>query len=193
MSETTSRCLRGVPRSVVHDGATAAAGFTLIELLLVVAVVGVIVSIGMAGYRVAKVRGNETAAIAALTAINQAQVAFAQACGNGRYAPTLSALGVEMPTSGRAFLSPDLTTGDTIIKSGYQFVMTGTEAVDVKPACTGVMPVPGYTVTADPLVPGTTADRFFGSNAGRVIYQDTATFADNMPGTGAPGHGTEIK
>jgi prepilin-type N-terminal cleavage/methylation domain-containing protein len=205
MSDTTTLYLWGGPRSVVRaakavaaregptPGRTASSGFTLIELLLVLAIVGVVVSIGMAGFRVARVKGNETAALSALTAINQAQVAFAQACGNGRYAPTLAALGAPMPTSGRGFLSPDLTTGDPVVKSGYQFVMTGTEAVDVKPACTGIMPVSGYTVTADPLIPGTTGDRYFGSNTDRVVYQDGETFAGNMPGTGAPAHGAEIK
>jgi prepilin-type N-terminal cleavage/methylation domain-containing protein len=172
---------------------TRTRGFTLIELLIVLAVVGVLVSIGMAGFRVARVKGNETSAVAALTAINQAQVAFAQACGNGKFAPTLSALGVPMPTSGRGFLSPDLTAGDTVIKSGYQFDMTGTGMVDVKPACNGVMPVSGYRVTADPVVPGSTGHRFFGSNTDRVVYQDTATFTEDMPETGAPGHGAEIK
>ena len=33
----------------------------------------------------------------------------------------------------------------------------------------------------------------FGTNADRVIYADTATFAGNMPERGAPGHGTEVK
>jgi prepilin-type N-terminal cleavage/methylation domain-containing protein len=169
------------------------AGFTLIELLIVLAVVGVLVSIGMAGFRVARVKGNETSAVAALTAINQAQVAFAQACGDGRYAPTLSALGVPMPTSGRAFLSPDLTSGDTVLKSGYQFDMQGTEAVDAKPACNGVNPVAGYLVTADPVIPGSTGDRFFATRTDRVVYEDTATFIGNMPETGPPAHGAEIK
>jgi prepilin-type N-terminal cleavage/methylation domain-containing protein len=169
------------------------AGFTLIELLIVLAIVGVLVSIGMAGFRVARVNGNEATAVSALTAISQAQVAFAQACGNGHYAPTLPALGVPMPTTGRAFLSPDLTTADTVIKSGYQFVMTGTGVVDAKPACNGALPVSGYRVTADPLVPGSTGNRFFGSNTDRVVYHDSKTFGDNMPETGAPGHGAEIK
>jgi len=173
--------------------AAPARGFTLVELLVVLAIVGVVVAVGMAGYRVARVRGNETAAVAALTAVNQAQIAFAQACGNGRFAPTLAALGLPMPTTGRAFLSPDLTTGDAVVKSGYHFVMTGTEAADSQPSCTGVMPVSGYQVTADPLIPGSTGDRFFGSNTDRVVYHDTATFSGNMPETGAPGHGVEIK
>ncbi len=173
--------------------AARAAGFTLVELLIVLAIVGVVVAVGMAGFRIARVRGNETAAVAALTAINQAQVAFAQVCGNGKFAPTLVALGTSMPTTGRAFLSPDLTTGDTVVKSGYLFVMRGTEAVDSKPSCTGVMPVSGYLVTADPIIPGSTGDRFFATSTERVVYEDKATYIGNMPEMGAPGHGAEIK
>ena len=169
------------------------AGFTLVELLIVLAIVGVVVAVGMAGFRVARVRGNETAAVAALTAINQAQVAFAQVCGNGKFAPTLAALGTPMPTTDRAFLSPDLTTGETVVKSGYLFVLQGTEAVDAKPACTGVNPVSGYQVTADPLIPGSTGDRFFSTSTDRVVYEDKATFIGTMPETGAPEHGAEIK
>jgi prepilin-type N-terminal cleavage/methylation domain-containing protein len=80
-----------------------AAGFTLVELLIVMAIVGVLLSAGMVGWRYALVRGHETAAVAALTAINQAQAAHAQVCGNGHFAPTLAALGTPMPTSGHAF------------------------------------------------------------------------------------------
>lgn len=168
-------------------------GFTLVELLVVLAIVGVVVAVAMAGFRVARVRGNETAAVAALTAINQAQVAFAQVCGNGKFAPTLAALGAPMPTTGRAFLSPDLTTGETVVKGGYLFVMQGTKAVDSKPACTGVDPVAGYLVTADPVIPGSTGDRFFATSTDRVVYEDKATFIGNMPETGPPAHGAEIK
>lgn len=168
-------------------------GFTLIELLIVFAIVGVVVSVGMAGWRAARVRGNETAALAAMNAVNQAQAAFAHACGNGRFAPTLAALGTPMPTTGHGFLSPDLTTGETVIKSGYLFALAGTEAVDAKPACTGVAPAATYQLTADPAIPGATGDRFFGSNGDRVIYEDVASFSGNMPETGAPAHGKEIK
>jgi len=56
-----------------------------------------------------------------------------------------------------------------------------------------VTPVSGYFVTADPIIPGTTGVRFFGSNVDRVVYEDAATFAGNMPETGAPEHGAEIK
>jgi prepilin-type N-terminal cleavage/methylation domain-containing protein len=169
------------------------AGFTLVELLIVLAIVGIVVSVGMAEYRHARVRGNEAAALTAITAVNQAQAAFAQACGNGLFAPTLAALGTPMPTTGRAFLSPDLAMGDTVVKSGYSFVMKGTEAVDARPSCVAVMPVSTYQVTADPLYPGSSGTRFFASNTDRTVYQDTVTFSDNMPETGPPAHGAEIK
>lgn len=170
-----------------------AAGFTLLELLIAVAIIGIIAAIGMAGYRHALVRGHETSAVASLTAINQAQASFAQVCGNGHFAPALTALGKPVPATGEAFLSPDLTLSDSVSKSGYLIVMGGTASLDAVPSCIGVMPVPGYHVTADPLVPGATGRRFFGSNAERILYEDKVTFVGSMPETGAPTHGTEIK
>lgn len=170
-----------------------AAGFTLLELLLAMAIIGIMAAIAMAGYRHALVRGHETSAVASLTAINQAQAAFAQVCGNGHFAPTLIALGKPVPATGQAFLSPDLTLADSVSKSGYHVVMAGTAALDVKPSCVEVMPVTGYYVTADPIVPGTSGRRFFGSNQDRIVYEDMVTFVGSMPESGAPAHGAEIK
>lgn len=167
-------------------------GFTLVELLVVFAIVGVLATLGVAGYRLGRLRSAEASTIASLDSINQAQFAFFQTCGNQRYAPSLSALGVAVP-GGDAFLSPDLTSGDVIQKSGYQFQMSGDVAADPAPACTGATPVQSYQVTADPVSPGVTGTRFFGSNSDRVIYEDSATFTGNMPQKGAPQHGTEIR
>ena len=167
-------------------------GFTLIELLIVIAIVGILASISMALYRHARINGDEASAVATLQAINQGQFAFAQACGNQRYAPTLASLATPMPSTGNAFLSPDLTA-DPLLKNGYQFVMSGAPVTDDTKACTGVPLLESYQLTADPVRPGVWGVRFFATNTERVIFEDTATFTGSMPETGAPGHGAELK
>ncbi len=167
-------------------------GFTLIELLIVLSIVGVLASVSMAFYWSARVRGGEAAAVATLQTIDQAQFAFAQACGNQRYAPTLAGLTTPMPTTGHGFLSADLGA-DPLLKTGYRFEMTGTVVTDGGLTCTGLNPVESYQVTADPERPGQSGIRFFATNTDRVVYEDTVTFVGNMPETGAPGHGRETK
>jgi len=176
-----------------HSGTLArSAGFTLVELLIVFAIVGVLAAIGVAGYRLARLRSAEAATIAALDAINQAQFAYFQTCGKQRYAPSLTALGTPIP-GGDPFLSPDLTSADVIVKSGYQIQMDGPQVTDIGTTCSGATPVETYQVTADPVTPGSTGMRFFGSNTDRVIFEDSATFTGNMPLTGRPSHGEEIR
>lgn len=171
---------------------TTAEGFTLVELLIVMAIIGMLASIGMAAHRHARVRGGEVSAIASLEAINQAQFAFAQACGTQRFAPTLATLGTPMPTTGQGFLSPDMAA-DPLTKSGYQFTMTGTAVSDGSLTCMGLAGVESYQATADPVTPGVSGSRFFATNADRVVYEDQVTFTGNMPESGAPGHGVELK
>ncbi len=166
-------------------------GFTLVELLIVMVIVAMLLAVAMAGYRTARIRAGESVAVAALDAVNQAQFAFFQTCGQQRYAPTLPSLGVPMP-GGDAFLSPDLTGGEQVSKGGYVLQMGGTAQVDAPPACNGAAPVAAYQATADPAVPGSSGNRYFATNADRVIYEDAATFTGNMPETGVPDHGTEI-
>ena len=183
---------------VKHEPRTATRGsrpngFTLIELLIVLAIVGILLSVSMAIYRSARIRAGETSAITTLHGINQAQFAFAQLCGNQRYAPNLASLAVPMPTTGQAFLSPDLAA-DPLTKAGYQFTLTGTAVTDTGLTCTGATPVESYQVTADPLTPGISGSRFFATNTDRAVYEDAEkTFAPDMPERGAPSHGVEMK
>jgi prepilin-type N-terminal cleavage/methylation domain-containing protein len=176
----------------MHIRTRSCSGFTLIELLIVVAIVGILASMSMAIYFHARVQGDEASAIATLGAVNQGQFAFAQACGNQHYAATLASLAVPMPTTGSAFLSPDLAF-DPLLKSGYQFAMGGTPLNLEYKSCTGEPLLEHYWVTAEPLRPGISGVRFFGTNTDRGIFADGASFSGNMPETGAPPHGADLK
>jgi len=168
-------------------------GFTLIELLLVLMILGILLSISIANYRQVRLRGSETSAIASLAAINQAQYAYMQTCGKQRFAPHLTSLGRPNPATSATFLSPDLTGADEIVKSGYLIRMAGTEVTEPIQTCTGETPVVGYQVTADPITPGTTGSRFFGTNVDVVIYENLETFHRNMPEHGPPSMGQESR
>ena len=170
-----------------------ASGFTIIEILIVMALIGIVSSLAVIGVRHARVRAAETAALASLRTINQAQFAYMQGCGNDAYAPTLVSLGTPPPGSESAFLSPDLTQSDPLQKSGYVIQLGGTVKTDGVEACNGVVPLEKYYATADPINPGHTGIRCFGTNADRVIYGDVTTYAGNMPESGAPGHGVEMR
>ncbi|HEX5475764.1 MAG TPA: prepilin-type N-terminal cleavage/methylation domain-containing protein [Vicinamibacterales bacterium] len=172
---------------------SAARGFTLMELMVVMALIAILVAVAFARYSRAKISGSEASALASLRTIAEAEWSFAQTCGNQKYAPTLVALGQPVPATGEGFLSPDLTSGETIEKSGYTLHLTAAPAAGAPAACNGAAVADGFAATADPTRPGATGIRYYGVNAGRVLYQDTRTFTGNLPENGAPGHGTEVR
>jgi prepilin-type N-terminal cleavage/methylation domain-containing protein len=174
-------------------------GFTLIELLIVVAIIGIIAAIAIPGLLRARLSGNEASAIGSMRTIVSAQQAYFSSCGNGYYASTLPILG-DAPAGSVPFVSPDLSTGVTVDKSGYRITMAeGSEA--------GAAPNNGcnalglaadlytsYYAMADPTSVNVTGSRFFYTNSLGTVYQaDTAVFGGATAGNAAPGVGVTIQ
>jgi prepilin-type N-terminal cleavage/methylation domain-containing protein len=169
-------------------------GFTLIELMVVLAIIAILMAVAFTEYRNLQAHGNEASALSSMRSIAAAQAQFAMTCGNSKYAAALPALGQPVPTTGAAFLSPDLTSAETIEKSGYRVRMAGKPLNDAMPACNGAAVADGYAATADPLNPGVTGSLFYGVNADRILLVDEQkSFHDDLPESGPAPHGHELK
>ena len=171
----------------------ADAGFSLVEMLVVVAIIGVIASIALPGLLRARLAGDEAAAIGSLRTINSSQATYAQTCGSGFYAPSLSELG-NPPLGGgfAAFISPDLASGVIVEKSRYEVTLTGRPMAGAPAPCTALGPgqtATGYQATATSLTPG---GRHFAVNTLGTVWQDDLPFA-GVPENTAPATGTPIQ
>jgi uncharacterized RDD family membrane protein YckC/type II secretory pathway pseudopilin PulG len=145
--------------------------------LTAVPVVGIVAAIAVPGLLRARMSGNEASAIGALRAINSAQESYAAQCrGYARSLPSLGAAG--------NFLTSELTTAETVTRSGYQFTVSPASNSEPlarpSPGCEGA--VTQYVVHAVPVNQGSTGVRFFATDARGIIYQDnSATFENATP------------
>ena len=170
-------------------------GFTLIDMLFVIALIALLSTLAIPGLMRAKGAAQSASAIGSLKVVNSAQLSFAITCGLGFYSPDLKTLGKKPPKALDAFLPPEMSSGLTFIKSGYEFSLAGTGISGAPGSCNGLAvgaASSGYAAIADSL-DKTPGSRYFGTNADGTVYEDTASFAMTMPEFGAPPGGTPIK
>jgi type II secretory pathway pseudopilin PulG len=166
-------------------------GYTLVDLLFVCALIGVLSVMALPNLLQAKQAAGSASAIGSLRNINSAQLTFALTCGGGFYAPKLSTLGVPPIASKEAFLSPNLTAADTIVKSGYTIQLLGTAYAGAPASCNGLPAgdaAQAFKAGADP-VNSAHNTRFFGTNANGQLYEHTSTLFAGMPQQGIPAIG----
>lgn len=160
--------------SKVSRGSRGSAGFTLIELMIVVAVILIIAGIAIPNFIRSKMRANEAGAVANLRTISTASVVYNTTYGAG-FAPSLPALGgnpTTPSTSQAGLIDSVLSSG---VKAGYTY--------SYSPLNDSNGNAVSYSVTADPITPGTTGDRHFYVDQTAVIRSNLTTTAgpSDMP------------
>jgi hypothetical protein len=155
----------------------------------------VISTLAIPGLMRARGAAQSSSALGTIRVVNSAQLSFAITCGLGFYSPDFPTLAVRPPSSAEGFLAPELASGPTFIKSGYNFSMAGTALAGAPATCNGLgagLSAPGYAIVADQLDAPPTGGKFYGSNADGVIYQHTASLGAVMPEAGGPNVGVPI-
>ena len=167
-------------------------GFSLIELLVAVAVIAIIAGIAIPALLQARIRGNESAAIASLSAIRSAQATYASTCARGGYAQSLNDLALAPTGATQPFISEPLGANG-VIRSGYVANLTiDVGAMPVTPAaqtCNGSTAdaMSGYFAERHPDRIGITGQRAFAIATSATIFvmDDGTTIAPGMAGASA--------
>jgi prepilin-type N-terminal cleavage/methylation domain-containing protein len=167
-------------------------GFSLIELLVVIAVIAIIAGVAIPVVLQARIRANESAAIASLSAIRSAQSAFASICAEGGFAQSLEDLARPPTGATQSFISESLAANG-VIQSGYVANLTADiGATVVMPAArtcnsSAADAMSGYFAEQHPNGIGLTGERSFAIATSAIIYvkDDGTLIAPGMAGATA--------
>jgi type II secretory pathway pseudopilin PulG len=171
-----------------------AQGFALIDLIFVCGIIGVLCSIAIPRFLLAKQTAGAASAVGSLRVINSSELTYALTCGGGFYAPNLTTLGVLPPGSREPFIPVGMSEANTITKSGYVLQLDAVPFPGSPGSCNGVAggaAGQGYRAGADAV--DMDNRRFFATNSNAVIYEDTAPLFATMPETGGPATGHMIR
>lgn len=160
----------------------------MIDLLFVCGIIGILSGIALPRLMQAKGSAMSTSAIATLRTVESAEVGFAITCGSGFYAPSLSTLGRPPLGSTEGFIKGDLAAADIVVKSGYRFTVFATPFAGSPDTCNAIgigMTGLAFKIGGDPLDVANNV-RYFGANAGNVIWEDSASLFATMPEYGDP-------
>lgn len=116
------------------DERAAERGFSLIELMIVIAIIGILIAVGVTGWKAAVKQANEAAAVKTIRTISEQQMLYY----NGHNRSTFGTF-EQMLKDG---MLDTRFTGSTPVVEGYVFSMKVTQKSTTQPA--------SYTISADP-------------------------------------------
>ena len=169
-------------------------GFALLDLIFVCGIIGILASIAMPRFTLAKSAAGAASAVGSMRVVNSAQLTFALSCGGGFYAPNLTTLGRAPAGSSVGFIGPELGAANTVVKSGYLVQIAATPFAGAPASCNGLAAGgagKGFKAGADPA--DAQNPRHFAINADGAIYEDIASLFAGMPEIGAPASGHTLR
>ena len=167
-------------------------GFSLVELLVVLAVISIVAGIVVPIVVQARMRANEGAAIASMSAIRTAQSTFASTCARGGFAQSLDDLARPPAGTTESFISKPFGANG-VSQSGYVAnVSPDVGATMVTPAAStcnasSADAMSSYFAERHPIGVGITGERSFAIATSGTIYfrDDGAIIAPGLAGASA--------
>jgi len=164
-------------------------GFSLIELLIVVAIILIIAAIAIPNLLRSRIAANEASAVGSLRTLNTAEVTYNTTYPSSGFACTLGVLGppsgsTSVSSANAGLIDSNLAAG---VKSGFSFLLPASSGCT--PTSTGINTT--YDITASPVSPGVTGQRYFCTDPSGVI-QYNGTQAITVSTAGQCGNQTPI-